>query len=98
MTDEPALREPRPVDESRAARMVLATITGDGKMFGLAAEEALEDEFCADGRAGAVGAFYVLSRVLASSIVQAMGHDEAVSAMQRNVMGWAVRLEPDTTP
>jgi hypothetical protein len=95
---EEELRKARPIDESRAARMVLATITGDGQMFGVAAEEAVTDPFRAEDHAGSLGAFFVLSRVLATSIVEAMGHDAAVDVMRKSVMNWAVQIDSDTAP
>jgi len=97
MTNED-LRQARPVDEARAARLVLATLTGDGAMFALAAQQVLEDPFRADVHGAVVGTLFVLSEILATSMAVTMGRDDAVAHMQSNVMQWALKLEAGDQP
>jgi hypothetical protein len=69
--------EVRPIDQARASRMVMASITGDALMFSATVQETLDDDYGFGELGSLINVLRTLSSDLGGALVDVHGQEAA---------------------
>jgi hypothetical protein len=85
--------EVRPIDQARASRMVMASITGDSLMFSATVQETLDDDYGFGELGSLVNVLRTLADDLGGAVVDRYGTEQAADLVRATVVQFTQQAE-----